>query len=91
MSGVFSLGVATQDGLIMQLSTIYLHGLAEDYLETYRQRIHALTSADVVAAARRHFDSPDAQVVVVGDREQVGEQAALFGNVTYYGADGSKI
>ena len=91
MSGVFSLGVATQDGLIMQLSTIYLHGLPEDHLETYRQRIHAMTSADVVTAARRHFDSANAQIVIVGDREQVGEQAALFGDVTYYGPDGRKI
>src|SRR5208282_1864005 len=77
LSGVFSLGVATQDGVLGQLSNVYLERLPEDYLETYRARIHELTAADVMAAARRHFDSKDSEIVVVGDREQVFEQAAL--------------
>ena len=52
LTGVFSLGVATQDGLLGQLSTVYLDRLPEDYLETYRERIRALTADDVLAAAR---------------------------------------
>jgi zinc protease len=86
MSGVFSLGVATQDGLLGQLSTVYLDRLAEDYLETYREKIRALTADDVLAAARRHFDSPNEQIVLVGDRAQIADQAALFGPVTEYDA-----
>ena len=58
LTGVFSLGVATQDGLLGQLSTIYLDRLPEDHLETYREKVHALTADDVLVAARRHFDSP---------------------------------
>jgi zinc protease len=91
LSGVFSLGVATQDGLIGQLSAIYLDRLPEDYLETYREKIRALTAEDILAAARRHFDSANAQIVLVGDREQIGEQAALFGDVTLYDAAGRHI
>jgi len=91
LSGVFSLGVATQDGVVGQLSTVYLDQLPEGYLETYRERIRALTAGDVVAAARRHFDSANAQIVVVGDRAQIGEQAALFGPVTHYDARGNVI
>ena len=91
LSGVFSLGVATQDGVLGQLSTIYLDQLPEDYLETYREKIRTLTSGDVLAAARRHFDSANAQIVIVGDREQIAEQAALFGPVTEYDAHGSRI
>ncbi len=90
LTGVFSLGVATQDGLVGQLATVYLDQLPEGYLETYREQIRALTAADVLAAARRHFDSANAQIVIVGDRAQVGEQAALFGPVTEYGADGNE-
>ena len=89
MSGVFSLGVATQDGLLGQLSTVYLDRLPEDYLETYRQKIRALTADDVLSAARGYFDSANAQIVVVGDREHVGAQAALFGDVTEYDASGA--
>jgi len=89
LSGVFSLGVATQDGLLGQLSTVYLDQLPEGYLETYRERIHALTADDVIAAARRHFDSANAQIVVVGDRAHIGDQAALFGPVTVYDSRGN--
>jgi zinc protease len=88
LSGVFSLGVATQDGLLGQLSTVYLERLPEDYLETYRARIHALSAEDVLIAARRHFDSADAQIVIVGDRDRIAEQGALFGKVTEYNSQG---
>jgi zinc protease len=91
LTGVFSLGVATQDGLLGQLSVVYLDRLPDDYLETYRQRIHALSADDVLAAARRHFDSANAQIVMVGDRAQIGEQAALFGDVTVFDAQGNVI
>jgi len=91
LTGVFSLGVATLDGIASQLSTVYLERLPEDYLETYRERIRALTADDVLAAARRHFDSANAQIVLVGDRGQVAAQAALFGEVTEYDAQGNRL
>jgi zinc protease len=91
LTGVFSLGVATQNGLLGQLSTLYVDELPEDYLETYRERIHALTADDVIAAARHHFDSANAQIVVAGDRTQIGDQAALFGPVTEYDSRGNVI
>jgi predicted Zn-dependent peptidase len=91
LSGVFSLGLATQDGLVGQLASAYLNELPEDYLETYRERIRALTAGDVLAASRKYFDSPNAQMVVVGDPAQVGEQAALFGEVESYDAQGNRL
>jgi predicted Zn-dependent peptidase len=91
LSGVFSLGVATQDGVLSQLSTVFLDRLPEDYLETYRARIQALTADDILAAARRHFDSANEQIVLVGDRTQIAEQAALFGPVTEYDPQGNRV
>jgi zinc protease len=91
LSGVFSLGVTTQEGVLSQLSTVYLDRLPEDYLETHRARIHVLTEDDVLAAARRHFDSANEQIVLVGDRAQIAAQAALFGPVTEYDTHGSRL
>ena len=91
LSGVFSLGLGTQDALAGQLATVYLNELPEDYLETYRQKVRALTAEDVLTAARKHFDSANAQIVIVGDREQVGEQAALFGPVETYDQQGNRL
>ncbi len=91
LCGVFSLGLATQDGLSGQLATAYLNDLPGDYLETYRERIRALSAANVQRAAQNYFDSPNARIVLAGDREQVGEQAALFGDVAVYDAQGNRM
>lgn len=91
LTGVFSLAVATQSGLRGQLATVYLNELPEDYLETYRERVRAVTKEQVLDAARKWFDSPNSLIVVVGDREQVGEQAALFGEVNYWDASGKPM
>jgi zinc protease len=91
MTGVFSLGLATQDGLAGQLATATLEKLPDDYLETYRERILKLTSADVLEAAQKYFDSAHAQIVIVGDREQIESQAAQFGAPEVYDAQGNRI
>lgn len=91
LSGVFSMGLATQEGLLSQFSTVELHELPEDYLETYRQKVRALNSADLLATARKYFDSANMQIVVVGDRAQIEEQAALFGEVEVYDNQGVRL
>lgn len=91
LTGVFSLGLATQDGLAGQLATATLEKLPDDYLETYRERVLKLTAADVLDAARKYFDSANAQVVIVGDRAQIESQAAQFGTPEVYDAQGNRI
>ena len=91
LSGTFSLGIATQDGLLGQMSTVYLDRLPETYLETFREKIRALKTEDVLAAARRYFDSANARMVVVGDRAQVEPQAVLFGDVKMWDPQGHEI
>jgi predicted Zn-dependent peptidase len=91
MSGVFSLGLGTQDGIAGQLGGVLLDGLPEEYLEKYRERIRALQPSDVLEAARRYFDSANAQIIVVGDRDVVATQAALFGELEMYDAAGNRI
>jgi predicted Zn-dependent peptidase len=91
LSGVFSMGLATQDGLLSQLSTVALNELPDDYLETYRQKVRALKPEDLLLTARKYLDSANMQIVVVGDRAQIGEQAALFGEVEVYDAQGKRM
>ncbi len=79
----------TQDGLLSQLSTVALNELPDDYLETYRQKVRALTPEDLLATARKYLDSANMQIVVVGDRAQIEEQAALFGELEVYDAQGN--
>jgi zinc protease len=91
LTGVFSMGLATQEGLLSQFSTVELNELPNDYLETYREKIRALTSADLLMTARKYLDSANMQIVVVGDREQIEEQARLFGEVEVYDNQGMRL
>jgi zinc protease len=91
LTGVFSMGLATQSGLLSQVTTLALNELPDDYLETYRQKVRALTPGDVLSAARTYFDSANMQIVIVGDREQVESQASLFGELRVFDAKGARI
>jgi zinc protease len=91
LSGVFSMGLATQDGLLAQLAIVGLNELPENYLETYRERVRALTPDDLIVTARQYFDSANMQIVVVGDRSQIEQQAGLFGDVEIYDAHAERL
>jgi predicted Zn-dependent peptidase len=91
LTGVFSMGLATQEGLLSQFSSVELSELPLDYLETYRDKIRALTPADLLATSRKYFDSANMQIVLVGDRAQIEEQAGLFGEVEVYDNQGKVI
>lgn len=88
LSGVFSMGLATQDGLLSQLATLALNELPDEYLETYREKVRALTPNDLLTTARQYLDSANMQIVLVGDRAHMEEQARLFGEVEIYDAAG---
>jgi hypothetical protein len=45
----------------------------------------------VLEAARKYFDSANAQIVVVGDRAHVESQAALFGPLDVVDAQGNPL
>ncbi len=91
LTGVFSMGLATQEGLLSQFSTVELNDLPADYLETYREKVRALTPEDLMATARKYLDSANMQIVVVGDREQIQEQAALFGDIEVFDTQGQRL
>jgi zinc protease len=90
LSGVFSMGLATQDGMLSQIATVALNELPDDYLETYRKKVRALEPADVLATAQKYFDSANMQIVVVGDRSKIEKQAALFGELEVFDAQGNR-
>jgi zinc protease len=91
LTGVFSMGLATQSGLISQISTLALNELPDEYLETYREKVRAVTPEELMATARKYFDSANMQIVVVGDRSQIQSQAALFGELESYDARGNPL
>jgi len=85
------MGLATQEGLLSQFSTVELNELPVDYLETYRDKVRGLSSTELLGAARKYFDSANMQIVVVGDRAQIEAQAALFGEIQVYDNQGKPL
>ncbi|HVG45590.1 MAG TPA: pitrilysin family protein [Longimicrobium sp.] len=71
LAGVFPLGLQTTDGVAGKLSTIATYGLPDDYYEHYRERLLAVTAADVLQAARERLWPDRAAVVVAGDAETI--------------------
>lgn len=71
LAGIFPLQMQTTDGLASRLSTLVVYGLPDDYFDTYRDRLLAVTEDEVREAARRRLMPDRAAVVVVGDASQL--------------------
>ena len=74
LAGVFVLRNSTRQGIIRQLSFVEIHGLTDDYLRNFAQRVWAVTPADVQRIASTYLDPTKMTIVVVGDRKQVDGQ-----------------
>lgn len=73
MVGLFVLQNSSNQGIIGQLSFVDLHGLTDDYLKTYVQRVNAVSREDVQRIAETYLDPGKMTLVVVGDKEKMGQ------------------
>lgn len=58
-----------------------LHGLPDDFHDSYVRRIHAVSPAEVQRIAQTYLDPQKMVVVIVGDRAAIAEQVAPFGEI----------
>jgi zinc protease len=69
LEGVFPIRYETTGAIASALANMITFGLPRDYYDTYRSRIGAVTTSDVLAAARAHVKPEELQIVVVGNSE----------------------
>jgi zinc protease len=69
--GRFVLQMTSQTGLADQLLNQQMYKLPADYISTYRDRIGAVTVADVQRVAQKYMRPSEAAIVVVGDAEKL--------------------
>jgi zinc protease len=81
--GVFPLRFETPGPVVGSIAGIVIHGLPDDELARYRDRIEAVTIEDVARVARTHLHLDRAAIVLVGDADAVESEveAAAFGPV----------
>ncbi len=91
LTGVFPIRAETQEGLTNLILNQYLYGLPEDYLQTYRDKINAITVDEVLRVAQKHIRPDEMAIVIVGDAEEVLPQAKEFaGSVEIFDTEGVK-
>jgi predicted Zn-dependent peptidase len=90
-TGNFSVELASQNGLAGRINTIYTYELDKSFINDFRSKIEALTTADIQRVAAKYFDTYRAAIVIVGDWEKVKDQVTPFGDVTMYDAEGNVI
>ena len=66
-------GFETAQQVARSVSMLSLYGLPDTYFEEFVPKIHAVTSADVVAAAARYLDPARLTTLVVGDYSVIAE------------------
>jgi zinc protease len=90
-TGNFSVELASQFGLAGRINTIYTYDLDKNFINDFRPKIEALTTADIQRVAAKYFDTYRAAIVIVGDWEKVKDQVTPFGDVTIYDTEGNVV
>lgn len=91
LTGVFPIRLETQEGLIDQLVQIKMFGLADDYLEIYRNRIQAITIEQILEVARKYIKPDEAAIIIVGDGSQLNEQVRPYAQeIEFYNTAGKR-
>ena len=91
LDGVFPIRFETTAAIAGALGGLVSYGLPDDYYDTYRANVRAVTPDDVRRVAREHLQSARLQLVVVGAADAVREplESLGFGPLTVYDADGT--
>ena len=74
LEGVFPIRYETTAAIAAALANMVTFKLPEDYYDTYRSRIGAVSTTDVLKAAQSHVRRDQLQVVVVGNVELLKSQ-----------------
>jgi len=78
LGGIFVFQNSSNAGIIGQLSFLDLHGLSDNYLKTYIQKVNAVSRSDVQRITESYLDPAKMTLVVVGDKSQIEESLRPF-------------
>lgn len=93
LSGVFPIRYETTASIATAIANMVVYGLGDDYFDGYRAHIQAISTTDVLEAARRHLDPSRLKITVVGDSATIKAplEALGAGPVLVYDTEGVAI
>jgi len=74
LTGIYVLQNSSRAGVIGQLEAMNYNELDRNYLDTYVQKINAVTAKDVSDMVKKYLDTDRMTIVVVGDRSKIDTQ-----------------
>ena len=92
LTGVFPIRAETQEGLTNLIVNQQLYNLPDDYLQTYRDNIEAVTPDGVQRVAQKYIRPDEVAIVIVGDAAEVIPQAKTYSdNIEIFDTEGHKM
>jgi predicted Zn-dependent peptidase len=82
IAGSFARSLQSPGALASRLTDIELYGFRRDHLETYIQRLRAITLADVQRVAQKYFLLDDLVIVLVAPGEETSKHVQKYGATT---------
>lgn len=81
LNGTFSIRLSTQGGIASEIAAIEMLELPKDSMETYRERVQAVTLQTVHDVVRGRLSAECMAIVAVGEAEQIRSSLEPFGKV----------
>lgn len=91
--GSFPNTVQTVQGLTARMETLLVYGLPLDFWSTYRERVAAVTAADLARIGREKLATDALTIVIAGDLSKIEQpiRALNLGTVEVWDANGTKV
>lgn len=87
LTDVFLLRTETVGALGQMAGSLWLHGLPNQYFETYRDQVRQTDVAEVQATASQYYAPNRSIAVVAGDAARLADPLSHFGDVVVIDAD----
>ncbi|HEY0305601.1 MAG TPA: insulinase family protein, partial [Longimicrobiales bacterium] len=91
LTGSFPLSIETPAQIAGQVASSRLLGQAKDHVQTWRQKLAAVTAADVQRVAKAHYHPENAVIVISGDANVLKPKLEKFGKVTIVDEEGRPV
>lgn len=92
LTGVFPIRAETLDGLAALIVNQHLYGLPDDYLQSYRENVSAVSADDVLRVANQYIRPDRMAIVVVGDAAEILPQVETYSDsITVFDSDGKPL
>jgi predicted Zn-dependent peptidase len=80
MTGIYVLQNSTRTGVIGQLESMNYNELDKGYIDSYIQKVNAVTPKDVQTMVQKYLTEDKMTIVVVGDKAVIAEQLKPYEN-----------